>query len=55
MAKYWSPWVEELRIVILKYARYLFASLVLSLLLFANIAAIMVILRAMKGLIEQCR
>jgi hypothetical protein len=46
---YWTPWIEQTKDVINKGARYLFAALVLSLLILANIAAICVILVHLKS------
>ncbi len=48
---YWTPWVEETKAVVNRYARYLFASLILTFLVLANLAMILVIVASLKRLL----
>lgn len=48
----WKPWIEEAKLVITRWARWIFASLILSFLIFCNIAAVLVILNQLKKFIE---
>lgn len=49
--KLWQPWIEETKAAVNRYARWVFAALVLNFLVLANVAAVFVILNQLKKMI----
>lgn len=49
----WHPWLEEVKIVTVKWARWIFAMLILTFLIFANVAAVLTILVQLKRFIYE--
>jgi hypothetical protein len=47
----WQPWIEETKAAINRYARWVFAALVLTFLVFANVATILTIMILFKWLV----
>ena len=50
--KYWKPWITETRDTINNSAKWVFASLILSILVLGNIALIVFVLAYIKYLVQ---